>query len=286
MATELEIKLTVTEPAQQRSRNWLLALPKAEKGPLKTLVNRYYDTPDAALNQAKAALRVRQVGDRYIQTLKTRGEFVNGAHNRQEWEWALPGPELDLSLLEQTPLHNQVDLSDLRLAFETNFQRQEIILKDGNNEIEVAVDSGQILGGGQARPLHEVEFELKAGNADCLMRQASKLAEQVPVFLNLVSKAEQGYCLAGIYQPEMKSPEQPLSVTEFLHLLSVSWLTDKPVQLPETVLANVASAAEQASISVLWSEASRYLQTGTTTAQLIEQMPEFGRLQLALASQP
>ncbi|HCL37363.1 MAG TPA: CYTH domain-containing protein, partial [Marinobacter hydrocarbonoclasticus] len=42
------------------------------------------------------ALRVRQAGDRYIQTLKTQGEFVNGAHRRQEWEWDLPGPDLDL----------------------------------------------------------------------------------------------------------------------------------------------------------------------------------------------
>jgi hypothetical protein len=150
----------------------------------------------------------------------------------------------------------------------------------------VAVDTGQILGGGKARPLHEVEFELKAGDALCLMQQASKLAEQVPVFLNLVSKAEQGYYLAGIYKPDIKSPEQPVSVTEFLRILSVSWLTDKPVQLPETVLANVANAAEDASISALWHQASRYLQAGATTAELIEQMPEFGCLQLALASRP
>ena len=284
MATELEIKLTLSESAQQQALNCLLALPQAEKGPRKTLINRYFDTPDAALNQARAALRVRQAGDRYIQTLKTRGEFVNGAHNRQEWEWELSGPELDLSLLEQTPLHNQVDLANLQLAFETNFQRQEIILKDGDNEIEVAVDTGQILGGGKARPLHEVEFELKAGDALCLMQQASKLAEQVPVFLNLVSKAEQGYYLAGIYKPEMTSPEQPLSVTEFLQLLSASWLTGKPVRLPGVVLANVANAAEHASISALWRQASRYLQAGTTTTELIEQMPEFGCLQLALAS--
>ena len=286
MATELEIKLTLSESAQQQALNCLLALPQAEKGPHKTLINRYFDTPDAALNQARAALRVRQAGDRYIQTLKTRGEFVNGAHNRQEWEWELSGPELDLSLLEQTPLHNQVDLANLQLAFETNFQRQEVMLKDGDNEIEVAVDTGQILGGGKARPLHEVEFELKAGDALCLMQQASKLAEQVPVFLNLVSKAEQGYYLAGIYKPDIKSPEQPVSVTEFLRILSVSWLTDKPVQLPETVLANVANAAEDASISALWHQASRYLQAGATTAELIEQMPEFGCLQLALASRP
>ena len=285
MTTELEIKLTLSESAQQQALNWLLSLPQAEKGPRKTLVNRYYDTPDAALNQARAALRVRQAGDRYIQTLKTRGEFVNGAHNRQEWEWELSGPELDLSLLAQTPLHNEVDLANLQLAFETNFQRQEIILKDGDNEIEVAVDAGEILGGGKARPLHEVEFELKAGGADCLMQQASRLAEQVPVFLNLISKAEQGYYLAGIYQPEAKTPEEPLSVTAFLHLLGVSWLTGKSIQLPESAVVNITSAAEEAAMGECWQELSNQLRKGVSTAVLIELLPGLGRLQLALAGQ-
>ncbi|HAC29291.1 MAG TPA: CYTH domain-containing protein, partial [Marinobacter hydrocarbonoclasticus] len=103
MATELEVKLTLSESAQSRAFEWLKGQPGASEGPVKILVNRYYDTPNAGLNQARAALRVRQAGDRYIQTLKTQGEFVNGAHRRQEWEWDLPGPDLDLGLLEQTP---------------------------------------------------------------------------------------------------------------------------------------------------------------------------------------
>ncbi|XKH00007.1 CYTH domain-containing protein [Marinobacter nauticus] len=283
MATELEIKLTLSESAQQQALNWLLSLPQAEKGPHKTLINRYFDTPDAALNQARAALRVRQAGDRYIQTLKTRGEFVNGAHNRQEWEWELSGPELDLSLLEQTPLHNQIDLANLQLAFETNFQRQEIMLTDGNNAIEVAVDAGHILGGGHTLPLHEVEFELKAGDADCLMQQASKLAEQVPVFLNLVSKAEQGYYLAGIYHPSLSVPEHAVTATEFLHLLSVSWLTGEPVRFSESSLASLAKRSQAAGMTELWSQASKLLQGGITTAGLLERLPDLGRLQLALA---
>ena len=283
MATELEIKLTLSESAQQQALSWLLSLPQAERGGHKTLINRYFDTPDAALNQARAALRVRQAGDRYIQTLKTRGEFVNGAHNRQEWEWELSGPDLDLSLLAQTPLHNQIDLANLQLAFETNFQRQEIMLTDGNNDIEVAVDAGHILGGGRTLPLHEVEFELKAGDADCLMQQAAKLAEQVPVFLNLVSKAEQGYFLAGIYRPSLSVSEQAVTATEFLHLLSVSWLTGEPVRFSESSLASLATRSQTAGMTKLWRQASELLQGGITTARLLERLPDLGRLQLAVA---
>src|SRR5690554_1891866 len=126
MAVELEIKLTLSERAQSQALEWLLAQPEARPGGEKLLMNRYYDTPDAALNRARAALRVRQSGNRYIQTLKTQGEFVDGAHRRQEWEWPLPGPELDLSLLETTPLKQQLDLQQLHVAFETNFNRQVV----------------------------------------------------------------------------------------------------------------------------------------------------------------
>src|SRR5690554_4386252 len=248
MATELEIKLTLSEQRQAEALAWLLAQPEASEGPRKVLVNRYYDTPSAALNRARAALRVREAGGRYTQTLKTQGEFVDGAHRREEWEWDLAGPELGLSLLEQTPLQGQIDLTALDIAFETNFQRQVVMLESGSSVIEVAVDSGEILGGGRSLPLHEVEFELKAGEPEDLMRWARALAREVPVFLNLVSKAEQGYFLAGIYQPDVSVPEGPLSVTELLHTLSLSWLTGEPVKLPGTALSAITGVASAAGL--------------------------------------
>ena len=283
MATELEIKLTLSESAQARALEWLLARPEASEGHRKTLINRYFDTPNAALNRTKAALRVRQAGDRFIQTLKTRGEFVDGAHRREEWEWELSGPELDLCLLQQTPLHGQVDLTALALAFETNFQRQVVMLESGTSVIEVAVDSGEILGGCRSLPLHEVEFELKAGEPGELMRWAKALASEVPVFLNLVSKAEQGYFLAGIYRPELPVSSEPLSVTKLLQMLSVSWLTGEPAKLPQIALSAINKAASAAGFDKEWQKLSQSLQAGTTAADLIQQFPELGRLQLALA---
>src|SRR5690554_5522737 len=283
MAIELEIKLTVSEPAQTKALDWLMARSGAMQGSAKTLINRYYDTADAALNRARAALRVRKAGDYYLQTLKTQGEFVGGAQRREEWEWELASPELDLSLLGQTPLHGQVGLSDLALAFETNFQRQVVMLESGTSVIEVAVDSGEILEGGRSLPLHEVEFELKAGEPGELMRWAKALASEVPVFLNLVSKAEQGYFLAGIYRPELPVSSEPLSVTKLLQMLSVSWLTGEPAKLPQIALSAINKAASAAGFDKEWQKLSQSLQAGTTAADLIQQFPELGRLQLALA---
>ncbi len=285
MATELEIKLTLSEQAQSQALSWLLAQQEARAGGCKTLVNRYYDTPDADLNKARAALRVRQAGDRYIQTLKTQGEFVGGAHRRQEWEWPLEGPELDLALLKQTPISEQVNLDDLRLAFETNFQRQIVMLEAGPSVIEVAVDSGDVLGGGHAMPLHEVEFELKGGEPGELLRWARALALQVPVFLNLISKAEQGYYLADIYRPEVFVPGEALSISGLLRLLSVSWLTGDVLKLSPSALNGIDDKARHAGFETLWSSVSARLSEGVTVNSLLGEHQELGVLQLALADQ-
>lgn len=283
MAVELEIKLTLSERAQAQALEWLLAQPEAKPGGQKLLVNRYYDTPDAVLNRARAALRVRQSGNRYIQTLKTQGEFVDGAHRRREWEWPLPGPELDLSLLESTPLKQQLDLQQLQVAFETNFTREVVMLETDDAVVEVAVDSGEIVGGGQSRALHEVEFELKSGTPAALMSWARMLADEVPVFLNLVSKAEQGYYLAGIYRPELDQASGELSVTEFLHQLSLGWLLQKPLICPEASLLQVKKAATQARVQASWDEVQPII-GHYAVPELIDNAPRLGALQLALAA--
>ncbi|MGP9833801.1 CYTH domain-containing protein [Marinobacter sp. NSM] len=283
MAVELEIKLTLSKRAQAQALEWLLAQPEAKPGGQKLLANRYYDTPDAALNRARAALRVRQSGNRYIQTLKTQGEFVDGAHRRQEWEWSLPGPELDLSLLESTPLKQLLDLQKLQVAFETNFNRQVVMLETADAVVEVAADSGEIMGGGKSRALHEVEFELKSGNPAALMSWARMLADEVPVFLNLVSKAEQGYYLAGIYRPELDPHPGELSVTEFLQQLSLSWLLQKPLNCPEPALLRVKNAAIQAGVQALWDEIQPIIGQ-YALPELIDKAPRLGALQLALAA--
>ncbi|WP_372965592.1 CYTH domain-containing protein [Marinobacter sp.] len=284
MATELEIKLTLTEQTQVKALRWLRAQPEASDGPCKVLINRYYDTADAALNDAKAALRVREAGGRYIQTLKTQGEFVDGAHRREEWEWELPSADLDLSLLEQTSLSRQLDLTELKLAFETNFTRQVVMLNIGDAVIEVAVDTGEIVGDGAARPLHEVEFELKSGQPELLITWARSLAHEVPVFLNLVSKAEQGYHLAGIYQPKLGARSNVLSVTEFLYQLSLAWLLRAPVTFSSDSLLKIEEAAQTVGMQSVWERLVSGFGGNETVEALLQRAPGMGELQLAIAS--
>lgn len=290
VAEELEIKLTLTDQALEQAIRWLLAQPEASEGPEKLLVNRYFDTPDCELNRERAALRVRQAGDQYIQTLKTRGEFVDGAHKRQEWEWQLPTADLDLSLLAGTAVADTVDLKRLRPVFETNFRRRVVMLSHtdengADTAIEVAVDQGQVISGDAVRPLAEVEFELKQGHPSVLIEWAMKLAVKVPVFLNLVSKAEQGYFLAGLYQPTIATGDAkaPLDINGFLFGLSVLWLTGEPLSFGAMDVSIVEQHARRAGVGQLWSECIQAVSEGSTLSELIDS-GELGQLQLALAT--
>ncbi len=283
MAEELEIKLTLTPQALTQARQWFKARPGVDEQGSRQLVNRYYDTPESDLNRRKIALRVRQAGDRCIQTLKTQGEFVDGAHRRQEWEWPLTGAELDLGLLADTSLPKDTSLNRLVPVFETNFERTILMLEDKTAKVEGALDQGQVLAGDQSRALCELELELKQGDSAALLAWARQLAEQVPVFLNLISKAEQGYVLAGLHAPLPLAAESPLS-TRMLHGLSRVWLTGSPDKDLEQVLVAMAEGdvvAPSLRLDLAWLR--DLVVSGAGLSGLAEEdRLRLGRLQLAL----
>jgi inorganic triphosphatase YgiF len=284
MAQELEIKLSVAQPDLDRAVDWLLGQPNTYESGTLQLGNTYYDTPDGDLNRQKIALRIRKLGDRHIQTLKTRGEFVDGAHRRQEWEWPLIGTTLNMGLIADTPVGQSVNLAELQPVFETNFQRRVVMIEQGESLVEVAIDSGEIVAGGQSRPLSEVEFELKAGDASLLLAWARRLADEVPVFLNLVSKAEQGYYLAGLYQPVPKAErDAELSVNEFLSLLSVSWLIGQPAPVKEDDFRAIARMARERGAEEFCQCVFRMLTEGRSIGDMTTSK-ELGQLQLAIAA--
>ncbi|WP_166258874.1 CYTH domain-containing protein [Marinobacter salicampi] len=248
MAQELEIKLTVVPAGLEQAYGWFENQSCANSGEARELVNQYYDTPKAELNRQRAALRVRDTGDGFIQTLKTQGDFSNGAHRRQEWEWPLLGRDLNIGLLADTPLGEGVNLAELEPVFETNFRRRTLMLDDGRASIECAFDAGVIRASDTDWPLHEIELELKGGDEASLLYWASKLAQDVPVFLNLISKAEQGYYRAGLHRPQLAADKAPLE--RFLKSLSLLWLKEEGVADVLDALAAVEPLAKSANCAV------------------------------------
>ena len=284
MAQELEIKLSVAQPDLDRAVDWLLSQPNTHASETLQLGNTYYDTQGGDLNRQKIALRIRKIGDKYIQTLKTRGEFVDGAHRRQEWEWPLIGTKLKMGLIADTPVGQSVNLAELEPVFETNFQRRVVMIEQGDSLVEVAIDSGEIVAGGRSLPLNEVEFELKAGNASALLMWARRLADEVPVFLNLVSKAEQGYYLAGLYRPVPDAEgSSELAVNDFLFALSTSWLTGQPFVVDEESLGFIRQLADKSGASEIYQQVVRALAEGKAVSDIASRK-ELGQLQLAIAA--
>lgn len=284
MAEELEIKLSLTPGALSQARQWLLAQAGVRAGSEKTLVNCYYDTPNGELNRQKVALRVRKAGDRYIQTLKTQGEFVDGAHKRQEWEWPLTGTDLNIGLLADTPVGEGVNLAELVPVFETNFLRRVVMLEGASAIIECALDQGTIEAGGNTRDLCELELELKEGKADSLQAWARELAAQIPVFLNLISKAEQGYALAGLHQP-VPLPDADALATRVFHGLARAWLSgvaDRALESDLNILGEHPALSGHLKKDLVWLRDQ--LQSGVSVADLAKRSTRLGQFQLALLS--
>lgn len=204
MATETELKLLL-EPAatEQLSRHPLLGA--AGEPTEHWLYNTYYDTPELDLAAAKVALRVRRQGERFIQTLKTRGQSIDGLHQRGEWEWDLDDATLDPARLTgdiwPAALPPAAGLT-LLPVFTTDFRRRLWWITFAGAEIEVALDQGDVVcecPGGQrlTDPISELELELKSGPAEALFELAQQLGEQIALQPGDISKAQRGYRLFG-----------------------------------------------------------------------------------------
>lgn len=208
MTKETELKLRISPqylPALTQFLN-IQARPLSHS----TLKNWYLDTPAAGLSQARAALRIRQHGEGYEQTLKTRGQSTAGMHQRGEWNWPLTTPQLNTGFLQRADVAQHwpasIDVAELGEIFTTHFERQAWQWQLDGCEAEVVLDQGEVSNGRKTLPLCEVELELKQGDAAGLWTMALQLAEHAPLWLSDISKAERGYRLARLSQPWGQTP--------------------------------------------------------------------------------
>lgn len=201
MSLEQEIKLQVCQQAaiDLGPLDWLTALLEAPMQ-RRHLLSTYYDTPERALQQFGAGLRLRRVGEQWLQTVKCSGQVEKGLHQRQEWEHELAGPAFDSSLLKQTVLapivENPAIWSAIKPLFTTDFERLILPLRlsDGSC-VEMAYDRGEVRAGDRREPIHEIELELKQGKLHEMLRLADRLKAALPLQYSDLSKAAQGYVL-------------------------------------------------------------------------------------------
>src|SRR5439155_16864132 len=108
MSIEIELKLDLAAAAARRvsMAPWLKSL--AAGAPKKAkLVSVYYDTEDYALRDKRAALRIRESGGKFIQTVKLEENVAQGLAGRHESECEVEDAQPDV--------HKTKDLNGLRL---------------------------------------------------------------------------------------------------------------------------------------------------------------------------
>jgi len=195
----LEIELKLALPPQQADA-FLKRMARRRSAPVQqALHTRYFDTPDFALSAQGVALRVRRVGRRWLQTLKTEGERQGGLSRRAEYEMSVGRGVPDWKRFPAEALAwVPEDLRDqLVPVFETRFNRTAWLIKGrGGAQIEVALDVGEVRAGEASQPICEIELELKAGQPDALFALALEWAGAFDCLPFDISKAERGVRLA------------------------------------------------------------------------------------------
>ncbi|MCB9948283.1 MAG: CYTH and CHAD domain-containing protein [Rhodospirillaceae bacterium] len=211
---EIELKLAADPEVLRKLAKAPIVADSLAGGRLvtRTLHSVYYDTPDHRLLQRGVNLRVRKVGRRFVQTVKTA--TANGILERGEWE--TPVPSLDPVLAAVTQPEPRSLLADLAgeplvAVFATRIKRQKTKLAetDTGAVVEIALDQGDVETLGKRQPVNEVELELVAGAPSAIYRLAQRLIADFPLRTEWRSKSARGYALARGRPPTASKADRP-----------------------------------------------------------------------------
>lgn len=191
---EIELKLEFdpaeTEGVTRRASSAL----GAPREVARRLSSTYYDTRKHALHRRGVSLRLREDGDRRVQTLKaSRGA---GLLDRAEWESETTGDRPNIGAFpDGEPRRILKARGALDPVFETNVERTIWSVQEGASDVEIALDTGTVSAGGRQVQVAEVELELKHGSARDLFGIARRLAKDGQLRIGVRSKSERGYAL-------------------------------------------------------------------------------------------
>ncbi len=213
MNRELELKLERTPQELQRVGTHPALGALTVGAPVtRTLRSIYFDTPDHRLRAQGMSLRLRAIGDRWVQTIKSSSGVKNGISDADEPETPLVGPEPDVAAINDGKVRRTIQkalkASTLEPQFETVVTRTTRKLHSDKGDLELALDQGVIRAGAMESNLCEAELELKSGSPDCLLETATALFSSEPIRLAEASKAERGYNLVLRRQDASVAPQK------------------------------------------------------------------------------
>jgi triphosphatase len=201
---ELEIKFKTDAAGLKLAAASKLLACETPDATRRTLRSIYFDTAAADLKKQRIALRVRKGRGAPLMGLKWT-PTSEGPFSRGEVEVRASGMQPDISLFDATiaaEIERVTEGKPLEPQFETVVKRRLRHLRLSRSEIEVAFDEGAVVAGDRRLPISEIELELKSGEEIELYDLAIRLAETLPLKLDVTSKAQRGFMLASGELPQ------------------------------------------------------------------------------------
>lgn len=189
MGREFELKYQATKAQQQAIYQQFQNFHQI------AMETTYFDTPDSALSARRVTLRLRKENGLCICTMKT--PLADGS--RGEWECEAEEIFQGLRILRSLGAPDALcDLASggLRPVCGARFTRLATQVDTADGTVELALDSGVLLGGHQESELSELEVELKSGSEEAAMIFAGTLAKEHGLVIEHRSKFRRALALA------------------------------------------------------------------------------------------
>lgn len=209
MACEIELKYLISATDLQHLPQLPFLQQFSHTPPQQQqLISLYYDTPDLTLARHKMTFRLRTMAGEWFQSIKGKGQALDGLHTRMEWEDKLNDAHADFSKLAlhdlpddvYTLLADPVLQQHLQPIFRTEVMRTDWRIEpDAHTCIEIALDLGHLIIEKTTPPLMEpiceIELELINGEVASLLDFATRLKQEIHLTEDNASKAQRGYAL-------------------------------------------------------------------------------------------
>ena len=186
MALEIELKFRSDEDTLNTLRR---DIPGEEK--IFHMHTTYYDAADGALSAKKYTLRRRMENDVSVCTLKTPADGLG----RKEFEVVCDTIEEALPMLCKLSGIAELESISLKEVCGARFTRIAKTFSWQGATMELALDRGQLYGGGKTLPLWEVEVELKEGTKEAVLAYGAFLAAAYGLKPEKASKFRRGLAL-------------------------------------------------------------------------------------------
>jgi inorganic triphosphatase YgiF len=235
------------------------ALVQQQPADVKRTETVYFDTPKGKLWKAGITLRVRRNGDGFIQTVKADAGMAAGLFDRAEWEHPIAGAEPDLALVDGTAaeplLRKEKVRGALRPVFGTMVERRRWMVTGDGAEVELILDSGEIVAGKKREPICELELELKQGAEPALFAAAAQLGQSVPLRIGVLTKSERGHRLRqnknqAVVKAEPVSLRPEMSAGEAFAAIAFACIRHFRLNEPQVMAARDPDALHQARVAL------------------------------------